>query len=352
MLNNRLKTLRQERKMTQEEVAQQLCVSSQTVSKWERGLLSPDISLLPKIAMLFDCSIDYLFEMDIFRESSHHEEFINLIRKLSREKKEEEIFQAFLREIERYPDDYVNYPELMRFVLRKKMVDDTYIQKLLTLADYAERHCLDDDIKAEIYRMMLQVCSLSTNEQIREKSDYFYHKLPTIRYSREIMVKFAAKNEEEYRQQVKRNILYTIDLAECSIRQLITPESTLENRLFYYQKAAALYETVLDDKYAGFYDAPLLFDYREIMRCLIQMEKAEMAETYLSAFFKILERHLSKADRKIKSEFVCETAPPRTTAVETICFKLLKNMLQDPILEHFKSRILDMLTRYSSVFSK
>ena len=53
---NKLKELRVTHGMTQEAVADHLGVSSQTVSKWERGLLSPDIALLPKIALLFKIS--------------------------------------------------------------------------------------------------------------------------------------------------------------------------------------------------------------------------------------------------------------------------------------------------------
>ena len=60
-LRTKLKELRVSRNMTQESVAEHLGVSSQTVSKWDRGLLSPDITLLPKIAVLFKCSIDSLF---------------------------------------------------------------------------------------------------------------------------------------------------------------------------------------------------------------------------------------------------------------------------------------------------
>lgn len=37
-LKNKLKKLRIDRNMTQEMVANKLCVSSQTVSKWERGV--------------------------------------------------------------------------------------------------------------------------------------------------------------------------------------------------------------------------------------------------------------------------------------------------------------------------
>lgn len=57
---------------------------------------------------------------------------------------------------------------------------------------------------------------------------------------------------EEYRSQVLKNIIYTVDLAECSVRQLILPDMPPHEKLFYYQKAAALLETVLDGKYAAF----------------------------------------------------------------------------------------------------
>lgn len=47
--------------MTQEELSQQLGISAQAVSKWEQGLSSPDISLLPLIADVFHISVDELF---------------------------------------------------------------------------------------------------------------------------------------------------------------------------------------------------------------------------------------------------------------------------------------------------
>ena len=74
-LKDKIKKLRTERGLTQEAVAEHLGISSQTVSKWERGLLSPDISLLPKIALLFDCSVDSLFDMDQVWGVEHRRKF-------------------------------------------------------------------------------------------------------------------------------------------------------------------------------------------------------------------------------------------------------------------------------------
>lgn len=59
--NERLRTLRLEQELTQQELGNLLGVTPQAVSKWETGLAAPDIALLPKISRLYKCSIDFLF---------------------------------------------------------------------------------------------------------------------------------------------------------------------------------------------------------------------------------------------------------------------------------------------------
>ena len=56
--------LRKEKGITQEELAKNVGVSAQAVSKWENGGV-PDIELLPKIADYFKISIDCLFNRSI-----------------------------------------------------------------------------------------------------------------------------------------------------------------------------------------------------------------------------------------------------------------------------------------------
>lgn len=56
----RLKTLRTNCGMTQEEVASALFVTKQAVSKWENGNGLPDVATLGKLADLFDVNIDFL----------------------------------------------------------------------------------------------------------------------------------------------------------------------------------------------------------------------------------------------------------------------------------------------------
>lgn len=59
-----LKKLRMERSLTQEEMAEHLGVSFQTISKWERGAGYPDITMLPVLARYFNITIDELLGMN------------------------------------------------------------------------------------------------------------------------------------------------------------------------------------------------------------------------------------------------------------------------------------------------
>ena len=60
-LNETIAACRRKNNLTQEELAAQLSVSNQAVSKWESGQCCPDISLIPMLADIFNISIDELF---------------------------------------------------------------------------------------------------------------------------------------------------------------------------------------------------------------------------------------------------------------------------------------------------
>lgn len=61
-IGNRLKAVRQDRGFTQKQLAGLIGVTEQAVSKWEREISYPDISMLNGISEVLDCSPDYLFE--------------------------------------------------------------------------------------------------------------------------------------------------------------------------------------------------------------------------------------------------------------------------------------------------
>lgn len=74
-IGNQIKSLRLEKKVKQEELAEYLCISTQAVSKWETGASTPDITLLPGIATYFGISIDELFALP---EEAQYERIENM----------------------------------------------------------------------------------------------------------------------------------------------------------------------------------------------------------------------------------------------------------------------------------
>ena len=60
-----LKKLRRQKDMTQEQLAEYVNISPQSVSKWETNLTLPDITIIPILANIFDVSADVLLGIDI-----------------------------------------------------------------------------------------------------------------------------------------------------------------------------------------------------------------------------------------------------------------------------------------------
>ena len=61
-LSRNLYELRRINNLSQEEMAEKLYVSRQAISKWERGKGYPDITILPSIARVLDCSVSDFFD--------------------------------------------------------------------------------------------------------------------------------------------------------------------------------------------------------------------------------------------------------------------------------------------------
>lgn len=60
MFGTRLHTLRKERKLRQEDMANQLGIARTTYAMYEQGNREPDYNTLIKLATFFEVSIDYL----------------------------------------------------------------------------------------------------------------------------------------------------------------------------------------------------------------------------------------------------------------------------------------------------
>ena len=348
-LKDKLRELRLSRKMTQETAAEHLGVTSQTVSKWERGLLSPDIALLPKIALLYRCSIDSLFSMDAVWGIEHREEFLKKISAYKQRNDWAGEYDAWMREIELNPDHYENYVKVMLAVVLRKDFSDDKVKRMLSLAERVEKCCTDDTLRNEMYRVMVALCAESQDEKIKKKAEYYYNKLPFFIHSREMYARYVMEGET-YHRQVKETLTYMVSQAEVSVRQLITPDMPSREKLFYYKKAAGLYEVLLDGRYGGIWEAALVWDYMHCASLLVEMDRHSEADAYMEKIFAAWDRHMGARESIQISDLLFISGFPRAKHPGISFVRQMQKMREDPHLAPYHEKITGYLTRYSEYF--
>lgn len=81
-LGDNIRNLRLQHKLTQEQLADRLGVSYQSISRWENGVTYPDIEFLPALARQFSVTTDYLLDQDDTEKKKHIRKQIQSISKL------------------------------------------------------------------------------------------------------------------------------------------------------------------------------------------------------------------------------------------------------------------------------
>lgn len=84
VLSEKIKELRKARGLSQEEMAERLHVSRQTISKWEKGLSAPNADYLILLADLFEISVSELLgtsedKQDTDKDVSKQLELLNTV---------------------------------------------------------------------------------------------------------------------------------------------------------------------------------------------------------------------------------------------------------------------------------
>lgn len=104
-LNKTIREYRLAKKLTQEQVATYLGVTTPAVNKWEKGISYPDITLLPALARLLDTDVNTLLS---FKELTETEIplILNDLSKLAETNGFEAMYTAAMQKIKEYPTCY------------------------------------------------------------------------------------------------------------------------------------------------------------------------------------------------------------------------------------------------------
>ena len=77
-LGEMISSLRKEKNMTQNDLAEKMNVTDKAVSKWERNLSCPDVNSIPKLAEILDVSVEELLNAQIKQDNSKVDDIINV----------------------------------------------------------------------------------------------------------------------------------------------------------------------------------------------------------------------------------------------------------------------------------
>lgn len=119
-LGKKIRTLRLEKSVTQEQLANVLHVSNQAVSKWENDTAMPDICILPELSVFFGVTLDELFDLTANDHYQRIENLLNRCETLTYEefRNAESLLQVRLEEA---PQDSRSY--LLLAMLYNKVAD-------------------------------------------------------------------------------------------------------------------------------------------------------------------------------------------------------------------------------------
>ena len=127
-LGQKIKKLRNDKNLTQKDLADQVHVTFQTVSKWENDENEPDVATLRELSKLFGCSMDYLLSEEEKEEPKQeavetpvveqvtktiiiHQKELHVCRRCNKDIPEDDLYVEHLSRRERYGRSWRTVPD-------------------------------------------------------------------------------------------------------------------------------------------------------------------------------------------------------------------------------------------------
>lgn len=232
---NNIKRMRLEKGLTQEEVAQHLGVSFQSVSKWERGDGYPDIEMLPSIAHYFGVSIDELLGVS---DSVKKEKYDEINEKWAYNNKNgfhTENVSLMRDALKIFPNDALLLVQLSTSLEKLDGTPeekDKFLRESVAVQEQIIKYCDDCEVRgATLYNICFAYKKIGETEKAIEQAK----KLPNLYKARENALVYFLEGSEKH--DIAKNALTPIAWA---VAHHMNALSETENNPVYRQKAAEI----------------------------------------------------------------------------------------------------------------
>ena len=199
-----IKRLRKERAITQEEFAEVLGVSCQSVSRWENDNCYPDIELIPTIAEFFGISTDRLMGVDETKEKEAVNSYLDAFQKSISVGNIDECIAIARKGVKEFPNNYILLDKLM-FILfasgdnsgnipewEENMAK--YDAEITALGERIMKYCPDITIRLSATARLAFNHILHGRREIGRK---LYETLPSMELCKERQILWALEKDEE-----------------------------------------------------------------------------------------------------------------------------------------------------------
>ena len=217
-IGENIRSLRKTKDVTQEELAEYLGISFQSISKWERGEGFPDITMLPDLADFFNTSVDELLGADRISGG-----YFNDVYKRAHDY---ELAGDYGKAVELLRDTLKKAPrqyEIMSKLARILLLSDSESEEGKILAKKAielcERHLDSNASEKSRATARAALCFLYDNVGDRQKAKDLASKLPHVWESREVLWGELMEGQE-YTEYLKKLILSVLSVISDKIDRI------------------------------------------------------------------------------------------------------------------------------------
>lgn len=195
-IGNKIKVLRKEKGVTQEELANNVGVSFQAVSKWENNIALPDITLLPILAEYFGVSMDELFDFSLREAEAEIKKIVNEAAEF-RESDPTKSRRILEDGMKKHPGNDILLNNLL-YVLNYNENPDETIRIASVLTEKAEDEVKYDALRFLAYAYKAKGDLKSAKAAIEQIPEIYFTKLTEMAYLVEGKEKFDAAEKQKW----------------------------------------------------------------------------------------------------------------------------------------------------------
>ena len=241
LIGKKIKQMRRERDLTQEEVAAHLGVSFQSISKWERGDGYPDITMLPALANYFKVSIDELLGISELEMRKKYLEINQTWAENNKTGKHSDNVALMRTSLKTFPNDALLLVQLSTSLEKAEGSDEEKLKNLresIAVQEQILRYGEDSEVRGAT---MFNICFAYWKVGEREKALEQAKKLPNLYKARENALVYFLSGEE--RKATAREALTPIAWVIAHHMKALCEE---ENNPAYLSKAARIIDVLFE----------------------------------------------------------------------------------------------------------